>query len=652
MTMRPTTRIRRLGMIAGIGVCILAGGRADASPELVNLPATNVSDTTTWLNGSLLATGTVPYAVWVYWDTHDAMTNTSWPNRHEFGEHLVADLTWQATGLTPNTDYYYTYYASNATGELWAQPSESFQTWGPPSVDNAGGATNIGVRRAKLTGRLLDGIGAYATVYWWSGPSPASNSLSAGWVSEGQSFSVPVTGLQDETVYAYRCFVSNGYGTAWSEPTGFRTPFFDGHYYVATNGAADGDGSSWAQALTNLQTALDQARPGETIHLAAHTFRNSTPRLTSQYVWTNKPLTILGGYAAEGGLPGALTNVPTILTRPSGTNRILYISGVTNGTLQRVTLAGGSLYRTPGAGLYVAACSNLSIGTCVISNNYNSTDNNPGGTKAAGAYLTGSDVLLTNCVVILNRAYGSGKNYATCWGGGVYVAGGRVRLEGTLVSGNWADGHAGCRGGGLYLESGTLVVSNSFVVNNKCRNTSDLSKTNGYGGALYTAGGTLTLVNALVSSNQAAGTNGDGIYAGGGGASFINCTVVSNYAIGFRYAAGAVAMTNCIVWGHTAADVAGFPSDSGVLQNVAYSLLGGPPEMNGVNGCIVDDPRFVAPATNNFSLRRSSPAVNRGLTLPGQISGVDLAGNHRVAAGVVDMGAYELPQRGAVIIVW
>lgn len=650
--MGPTRRTRWLGMVAGVGIAMLGGGRAAVSSELVNQTAANVSDTTAWLNGSLIATGTVPFAVWVYWDTHDAMTNAAWTNRHEFGEHLVTDLTWQATGLTPNTDYYYAYYASNATDELWAQPSVSFQTWGPPSTDNGSGATHIGVRRATLTGRLLDGVGAYATVYWWSGLSPASNSASAGWVNEGQSFTVPVTGLLDDADYAYRCFVSNSYGTAWSEPIGFKTPTFDGHYYVATNGPADGDGSSWAQALTNLQAALDQAHPGETIYLAAHTFRNSTPQLSSQYVWTNKPLTILGGYAADGGRPGALTHLPTLLTRPAGTNRILYISGVTNGTLQRVTLVGGSLFRMPGAGLYVAACSNLSIGSCVISNNYNSTDNNPGGTKAAGAYVTGSDVLLSNCVVVLNRAYGYGKNYATCWGGGVYVAGGRVQLEGTLVSGNWADGHAGCRGGGLYLETGVLVVSNSVVVNNKCRNTSDLSKTNGYGGALYTAGGTLTFVNALVLSNQAVGANGDGIYAGGGGLTVINCTVVTNYAVGIRYAAGAVAMTNCIVWGHAAADVAGFPTVSGVLQNVAYSLLGGPPEMNGVNGCIVDDPLFVAPATNNFSLKRMSPVVNRGVTLPGQSAGVDLAGHRRVAGGAVDMGAYELPQLGACIIVW
>lgn len=1038
MTRQATERSRRLGMMAALGVAALAAGRADASPELVNLAATNVTDTTAGMNGSLLATGTVPYAVWVYWDTEDRTTNRTWAEGHAFGEHLVTDLTWQATGLTPNTNYYYTYYASNATAELWAQPSVSFRTWGPPSVDNGGGATNIGARRATLRGRLLAGVGAQATVYWWTGAS-ASNSAGMGWVAEGQDFAFTATGLQDDAVYSYRCFVSNDYGTAWSETTDFMTPVFDGHYYVATNGPPGGDGSSWEQAFTNLQTALAQAFPGDTIHLAAHTFRNSSAGLSSQYVWTNKTLTILGGYAADGGRPGALTNLPTILTRPSGTNRILYINGVTGGTLQRVTLTGGSLYRAPGAGLYVGACSNLVLADCVISNNYNSTDNNPGGTTAAGAYFTGSSVRLTNCVVTLNTAYGYGKNYAACAGGGLYVAGGNVTLDECVVNGNWANGHAGCKGGGIYVGSGNVTISNSVVLNNKSRNTSDPTKINGYGGGVFMAGGTLamrntllygneasalgygygirvegtsaaalnnctvashagdalnraagtltvtnsilwgnsddiigtvstvncdiqggdsngsngcfsadpvfqggyyldsaspcvntgnvtaaeagldhrttridgqpddgvvdlgyhypstampmipdlyvapdgddvlnagtnaltpfrtitkalatltdgtrvhiaagnytngmetfpltvagrsgvqllgtncaatiinasgsgrrvlsltgasgatrlegltftggqpdagglylascsdvsivscvisnnryyagtgvassggglylqdsgarltntavvlnsvygsgwsgdasgggiglrnsiavladcrierngssssesgygggihmasgsltvsnsvivgntvknygggvsavggtlTMVNVLATGNWSASTNSDGIYAGGSSARFINCTVATNRFVGIRYAAGAVAMTNCIVWGHAMGDIVNFPSSSGVVQNVGFSLLGGPAEMNGVNGCIVGDPRFVDAATNDFSLQRGSPAVNSGYTLPGQVGDVDLAGNRRVTGGAVDMGAYERAHAGAMII--
>jgi hypothetical protein len=89
-------------------------------------------------------------------------------------------------------------------------------------------------------------------------------------------------------------------------------------WYVATNGPAGGDGSSWALAWTNLQTAIDAATAGDTIYLAGHAFSYDTAQLGSHYVWTNKPLTILGGYAGIDGSPGALTDSPTILTAVTG----------------------------------------------------------------------------------------------------------------------------------------------------------------------------------------------------------------------------------------------------------------------------------------------------------------------------------------------
>ena len=116
-------------------------------------------------------------------------------------------------------------------------------------------------------------------------------------------------------------------------------------WYVATNGNGSA-GTSWTTAYTNLQQALDAANGGDTIYIAGHTFNsNTTVQLISQLVWTNKGLTILGGYAADGGTPGALTSTPTVLVaQPSAaTNRILYISGVTNGW-------SGRALRSPEAG--------------------------------------------------------------------------------------------------------------------------------------------------------------------------------------------------------------------------------------------------------------------------------------------------------------
>lgn len=96
--------------------------------------------------------------------------------------------------------------------------------------------------------------------------------------------------------------------------------------YVASTGD-NSNGSTWNAAYTNLQTAIDETADGDTIYLKGETFNaNTTVQLSSQIVWQNKELTILGGYAADGGSPGAVTNTPTVLTQPaSGTSRILYL---------------------------------------------------------------------------------------------------------------------------------------------------------------------------------------------------------------------------------------------------------------------------------------------------------------------------------------
>lgn len=60
--------------------------------------------------------------------------------------------------------------------------------------------------------------------------------------------------------------------------------------YVAVTGAGEPhDGSSWANAYTNVQDALD-AGPSNVIYLKAETFAR-----VSQLTWTDSRVTIYGG---------------------------------------------------------------------------------------------------------------------------------------------------------------------------------------------------------------------------------------------------------------------------------------------------------------------------------------------------------------------
>jgi hypothetical protein len=178
------------------------------------------------------------------------------------------------------------------------------------------------------------------------------------------------------------------------------------------------------------------------------------------------------------------------------------------------------------------------------------------------------------------------------------------------------------------------------------------------GGGIANVGGTARLRNVLIAGNTTSRTENDpsgGIYSRETAAKthLESCTVVSNdfneaTAVGVRYAAGTLSITNSIVWGHAAGDLSNLPVDGAVLRNVGWSLFNDA-AMDGVAGCISADPLFRNPGMMDFTLRDGrhgaagvSPAIDSGLRLPWMTGAVDLAGGKRLQSGAVDMGAYEV----------
>ena len=347
-------------------------------------------------------------------------------------------------------------------------------------------------------------------------------------------------------------------------------------WYVATNGNGSA-GTSWLTAYTNLQQALDAASGGDTIYIAGHTFNsNTTIQLISELVWTNKGLTILGGYAADGGTPGALTSTPTVLVaQPSAaTNRILYISGVTNGWLQGVTIAGGritcGISATPpprGGGLYIYGCSNLTIASCTVSNNSAVTPGT-GGAYGGGICVEASKaVALTNCIVERNSVGDTSSQW-------VY-------------------------GGGISLYSGTLTIRDSVIDNN-------IGQGAIYGGGVYVnSGGTNVMKNCLIFGNYLVGATGHytgyGITANGGLTMLENCTLAYHPGQALYQAAGTVTATNCILWGN-------LDDIYGTVALGYCDIHDG--DNSGVNGCFSSEPQF----QYGYYLTPGSPCVDMGFT--------------------------------------
>ena len=589
--------------------------------------ATNMAATSAWLNGDLLSTGGVPTYVWVSWDTVDRTTNKIWAGSYDFGGGAPSTgyLTYQATNLTQNTWYWYTYYASNVSADVWAQPSTRFKTLGAPGVNNANSATNLKYTAAVLNGTLTNGGSANISIYWWAAASSVTNVLTFPVpVFEGV-FSTNLTGLSPATTYYYQCFASNVYGWAWADAATNFTTLSTIYYVAQAGGSAPYDGTSWAHALTNVQDALN-GFAGATIYVKGETFNLPVNSANGRLVWTNSGVQIFGGYAADGGSPGALTNTPTVLTVNTNTtylfetNRILYVSGVTNGSLANVTIKGGMAdYYTDrdtftgrngyGAGMYVTAATNLLFSSVIFDGNFIATRRNAQ-SFGGGAYVANSWGSFSNCI-----------------------------FRDNTIGDNYPDYPMYLVGAGLCLSSGGWTVRDCVFRENRIVNQYGFNN-NAQGIGMYATGGVHTVQNCAFTQNirqDGSSVQGDGLYVAGGTVTVQNCTFYWHQFEGIRLAGGTVTARDSILWNNGTYDIVGVATNY-----VASCDIGAGDRAFTLGGNISANPLY----ERGLYLAAGSPCIDTGSQLA---SAAGLAGYTTRADGTpegattVDMGYHFAP---------
>jgi hypothetical protein len=396
---------------------------------------------------------------------------------------------------------------------------------------------------------------------------------------------------------------------------------------------------SWATAATNIQDALDVAT------------------VAGSLVLVSNGVYATGGRAVQGPLEvpfqATMTNrvvvaYPVTLRSVNGPQFTIIqgrqVPGTTNGDD-----AIRCVYLTNGASLSGFTITNG--GTKYVDTIMDHPEADGG-----GVFCTGTDVVVSNCVVT--------GNSASLRGGGAY----RGTLYDCTLSGNSVTATEDAAGGGA-----------AYSTLNNCTLRGNSSVLNA-GGAMGS-----TLNNCVLSGNTAAAYDsyGGGACFGtlnnctlignsaghGGGATYgtlNNCTLIGNSASVFGGGAESCYLNNCTLVGNSADSdgggvMYGTLYNSVVYYNTApegenfyYSDLTNcctAPEPGGI-GNITNAPLFVDYAGGNMRLQSNSPCINTG-TNAYAAGSTDLDGRPRIVGGTVDIGAYEFqPGVSGLFIGW
>ena len=393
------------------------------------------------------------------------------------------------------------------------------------------------------------------------------------------------------TEYGYR-------DAAGNEPQ----PTAPEHWYVSPMGSDDNAGQDASQPLRTLGGAFARLKNNATVHVAPGVY-DATAGETFP-LRLNRLLNVM--VIGEGASP---------VIDAGGTARVLDVFGCHGLRLENLSVTGGKVLKGAAA------------------------------EEGGSVRLLGSRCVLHACSLTNNQA-ATEWSKGTIQGGGLYARGATtsVILDGCLVADNdiVETGGRGGYGLGLAVESiASLQISNSVI---RANGTQGTVKTRG-GGIYADSVARFGVFNSLIAGNCAA-EGGAAVYIKSASCELVNCTIADNVAtkdaINSESANKSVSIVNSIL-SNTGKETNG-------VMTVSHTLVRGGTE-DAANGVITGDPRFRAPQKGDYRLRAGSPCIDVGVAFDWMRTATDLKGDPRLRCGRVDLGCYECPPGGLMLLV-
>jgi hypothetical protein len=419
------------------------------------------------------------------------------------------------------------------------------------------------------------------------------------------------------------------------------------------------DGSSWCNAFTDLQSALDLAGEGYTILVANGTYTPDPSDLPNPREAT---FLLVPGVTIEGGYAGCGAADPD-------ERDLLVYETTLSGDLNGDDSGGGSNAENAYHVLTSGATDQTTVldGFTITAGNANGPEAD-GHNRGGGMYIDGGAPTLIDCTFAGNSAEEGGGMYndggsptlltcvfsantSTFAAGGMHNSG--INANPSLIDCTFSENSTDHYGGAMRNDGGAPTLRNCIFHGNTAGS---------WGGAMDAFSAAPTLVNCLFSRNSTEGAGG-AMHNDLSGVTLTNCTLYGNVAGDtcggvFNYVGVDLILTNSILWGN--ADSYGSGESSQVGTNPSNMILANYNCIEGLTGGlggignIGDDPMFVstdgadhrpvhrARRQDDLRLRPRSPCIDAGdnTAVPPLVT-TDLDGNPRIVNDTVDMGAYE-----------
>ncbi len=331
--------------------------------------------------------------------------------------------------------------------------------------------------------------------------------------------------------------------------------------YVNYKAAGNNNGTSWANAYTNLQSALQAATPGDSIWVAEGTYYPFTNTTTS--------FQIPNGVKVFGGFKGNETNFNTrnyknnVTTLsgaiPKANNKVVrayhvvtFVNTGISTTLDGFTIKGGwadttitSTLDSVGGGVLIYStngntCS-PTINNCLITDNLAKYEgggvcilSEAGGNSSptlSQSEITGNKGVLTYFgSIVIDSTYINGAD-ANGFGSGIAIDGSRGTCNPIFNNCSIVHNSYVLGGDGLYNDKGSLIMNNCTISHNGDDNSTGLVIA---GAGISSTGGSLKMTGCNITYDNAyfPGSVGGGIFIVNTSLDLANDTISNNSATG------------------------------------------------------------------------------------------------------------------------